>query len=524
MDYWSKPMIDREQMPLFAPTLGAAVAEDHPVRMFDEILGGVDWGQWEAQYPHQRGRPPIHPQVMAAAILYGLNRGIRSSRKLEDACMNRVDFIWLVEGREIDRSTFADFRTRFGSQLKGLFRQVGRVAARIGLIRLVALATDGTRVKANNSRHRTATAATLERDLAELDAQLAEALSQMAANDHHDDDLFGQAGSDNRLPSDLATLGQRREALSAALSTAKAADQARQKAKGKKAKPVQVPLTDQDAKVQPNKEGGFAPNYTPMATTDSAKGFIVDEEVINGAAEAATVIPMLDRVAGEFGQQPAQMFLDGAYGVGQNLAAFESCQIEAFTPIEHIEVCHNPAVRSAPNQPVPADQWDALPLSAGTKKLDRTAFIYDEQADCYHCPMGERLTHEKTKNKTNACGTVAVRIYRCHECEGCALAPKCMSESNRQGRTVQRDAYEPQRQRMISRMNKDASKELYKQRMWIGETPFAHIKEAMGIRQFLLRGLTKVQTEWRWACTAFNMGKLVRELTRLRSELAIAAT
>ena len=77
---------------------------------------------------------------------------------------------------------------------------------------------------------------------------------------------------------------------------------------------------------------------------------------------------------------------------------------------------------------------------------------------------------------------------------------------------------------MISRMNKDASKELYKQRMWIGETPFAHIKEAMGIRQFLLRGLTKVQTEWRWACTAFNMGKLVRELTRLRSELAIAAT
>ena len=273
--------------------------------------------------------------------------------------------------------------------MKGLFRQVGRVAARIGLIRLVALATDGTRVKANHSRHRTATAATLERELAELDAQWDQALAQMAANDRHDDGLFGQAESDNRLPSDLA----------AALSTAKAADQAKQKAQGKKAKPVQVPLTDQDAKVLPNKEGGFAPNYTPMATTDSTKGFIVDEEVISGAAEAATVIPMLDRVASEFGQQPAQMFLDGAYGVGQNLEAFESCQIEAFTPIEHIEVCHNPAVRSAPNQPVPADQWDALPLSAGTKKLDRSAFIYDEQADCYHCPMGERLTHEKTKTK-----------------------------------------------------------------------------------------------------------------------------
>ena len=76
---------------------------------------------------------------------------------------------------------------------------------------------------------------------------------------------------------------------------------------------------------------------------------------------------------------------------------------------------------------------------------------------------------------------------------------------------------------MIERMKKDESKELYKRRMWIGETPFAHIKAAMGIRQFLLRGLTKVQTEWGWVCTAFNLVKLTRELTRLRAELALAA-
>ena len=164
-----------------------------------------------------------------------------------------------------------------------------------------------------------------------------------------------------------------------------------------------------------------------------------------------------------------------------------------------------------------------MPVNAGTKKLDRSAFVYDEQADCYHCPTGQRLTYEKTTSKTNACGSVALRIYRCHDCEGCSLAERCLSERNRKGRTVRRDAYEAERQRMVERMNKEASKELYKRRMWIGETPFAHIKVAMGVRQFLLRGLTNVQTEWSWVCTAFNLGKLARGLTRLRAELALAA-
>jgi len=523
MAYWAQPQIDREQMPMFAPTLGEMVSDDHTVRMFDEILGLVDWGAWEAKYPHKRGRPPIHPRVMAAAILYGLNRGIRSSRKLEDACINRLDFIWLLEGRPIDHSTFADFRTRFGPQLKDLFLQVGQVAASIGFIRLLELATDGTRVKANNSRHRTATAATLERLLAELDAKVEEALSQMASNDRQEDGLFGEGESDNRLPPDLATLSQRHQALTEALAQAQAADQAKQKTDGKKAQPTQVPLTDQDAKVQPNKEGGFAPNYTPMATTDGARGFIIDQEVLAGAAEAATVIPMLDRLESEFGGLPPRMFFDGAYGAGQNLRAFELRHIEAFTPITSTAVSNKPADQPTASQSAPAAQGDDLPVNAGTKKLDRSAFVYDEQADCYHCPTGQRLTYEKTTSKTNACGSVALRIYRCHDCAGCSLAERCLSERNRKGRTVRRDAYEAERERMVARMNQEESKELYKRRMWIGETPFAHIKAAMGVRQFLLRGLTNVQTEWRWVCTAFNLGKLARGLTRLRAAFALAA-
>ena len=522
MDYWSQPRIDREQIPLFVPTLGDMVSENHTVRMFDEILAIVDWGEWEAEYPRKRGRPPIHPRVMASAILYGLNRGIRSSRKLEDACINRFDFFWLLEGRQIDHSTFAEFRTRFGEQLKDLFGQVGKVAAKIGFIRLLDMATDGTRVKANNSRYRTVTAEALERRLVELEAEFEKAVAQMAANDRQEDGLFGEDESGNRLPPDLSSLSKRHKALTEALAKAQVADRAKQQKHGKKAKPTQVPLTDQDAKVQPNKEGGFAPNYTPMATTDGTRGFIIDEEVLAGAAEAATIIPLLNRLESEFGGLPPRMFFDGAYGAGQNLEEFELRNIEAFTPITNTTLNNDTADEPTPRQPAPVDQPDDLPVNAATKKLDRNAFVYDEQADCYHCPTGQRLTYEKTTSKRNACGSVPIRVYRCHDCEGCSLAARCLTERNRKGRTVRRDKYEAERQRMVERMNQEESKELYKRRMWIGETPFAHIKAAMGVRQFLLRGLTKVQTEWRWVCTAFNLGKLARELTRLRAEFALA--
>jgi len=108
---------------------------------------------------------------LAGAILYGLTVGVRTSRKLEDACRHRVDFMWLVEGRTIDHSTFAGFRKDFGRQIKDLFKQVGRLAMTMGLVRLNTVALDGTRVRANADRRATASAKTLGARLARLDEE-----------------------------------------------------------------------------------------------------------------------------------------------------------------------------------------------------------------------------------------------------------------------------------------------------------------------------------------------------------------
>lgn len=181
--YWADARIDRYSTRVYKPTLDAMIADDDPVRMLDEVLDGVDWSAWEVRYERKRGQPPIHPRHLAAAILYGMYRGIRSSRKLEEACRYRLDFIWLVEGRHIDHTTFSKFRTRFRDGLKDLFRQIGRTAMALGLIQLGVVAFDGTRVKANNSRFQTRTAKTLEEKLQALDELFEQLIAAMNATD-----------------------------------------------------------------------------------------------------------------------------------------------------------------------------------------------------------------------------------------------------------------------------------------------------------------------------------------------------
>ena len=170
MDYWAKPGLDRQQAMLFYPTLDQSISDNHPVRHLDEILRGLDWSAWEQEYDGHRGQPPIPPWVMAGVILYRLMRRIRFSRQLEYACANNVDFLWLAEGRTIDHDTLCKFRVRFKEPLKQLFKQVGRLAMTMGLIRLVEVAFDGTRVKANASRLHTWTAERVEGALRELPA------------------------------------------------------------------------------------------------------------------------------------------------------------------------------------------------------------------------------------------------------------------------------------------------------------------------------------------------------------------
>jgi transposase len=515
MDYWAKPGLDRMQALLFYPTLDESISDDHPVRLLDEILRGLDWSSWEAEYDGTRGQPPIPPRVMAGVILYGMMRRIRSSRQLEYACGHNIDFMWLAEGRKIDHTTLCKFRTRFQEPLKQLFKQLGRLAMELGLIQLVEVAFDGTRVKADASRLHTWTAERVEAALKELEVQIEQLFGEAEATDAADTTLWGE-GQRRELPPELADATQRQKKLREVLERLREADAARKK-DGIKS-PAQLPKADTESTVMPNKEGGYAPNYTPVAGTDGTANFIVDCDVIPGPNEHTELLPSMDRIEENFGKKPDGVAADKAFGTGPNLEGMEQRGVEFYTPMESPAPQEgNPARRADARQPVLEAEWPKLPRN-GKKKLDKSCFVYDEAKDCYYCPMGQEMPYRETKKHERSHGKQAMRIYGCPGCAGCPLAGQCLDAKAKRGRTVTRDGYEPLRERMHAKLQTEEGKDVYNRRMHIGETPFAVIKGLLEVRRFLLRGLEKVRTEWRWVCTAYNLKKLVAALAALRAE------
>jgi transposase len=502
---------------MYSPTLDSMIGKDDPVRLVDEVLAEVDWSLWEAEYDGHRGQPPIHPRYLAGAILYGMYRGIRSSRKLEEACHYRFDFIWLVEGRNIDHSTFATFRTKFRQPLKDLFRQIGRIAMALGLIRLGEVGFDGTRVKANNSRYKTLTAKTLQENLQALDALFEQMMAELLTQDAR------QAGPDSptHLPAEIADLEQRRKQVQAILDQARAADAARRrKGINPEKNPAQVPTTDPDSQVMPNKEGGYAPNYTPVVTADSACGFIVDCDVLNEVNETAAAAEAVDRIEETFGQKPERFLTDAGNNSGLVMRQMAERGVEFYAPIESNQPPEgSPARRDDPTQAVPESEYSHLKRNS-QGQLDKSCFVYSPEEDQYHCPQGHPMPFDKNKSVERGGVRVNLRVYRCQACAGCVLAGVCLSRQGKGSRTITRDEYEPLREQTATRMATPEGQKVYRQRARIAETPFGILKAVMGIRQFLLRGLEKVKTEWLWAVTAFNLAKLVRFLATLRAEPA----
>lgn len=513
--------MSRDQIPLYRERLGDRIPENHTVRLLWEVLDGLDWSSWERHYVLVAGQPPIHPKIMAAAVIYGLSHGIRSSRRLEWACGNAIDFMWLVEARSIDHSTFCAFRTKFQHELKDLFRQVGRVAMHMGLIRLNQVALDGTRVKANSSRSSTATAKTLEEREGVLAEQIEKMFAEASQADQQDRDLFGDSVSATTLPAELANLKKRQERLRRALESARKADAKREKSKRSSKKPAKVPVADPDSAIMPNKEGGYAPNFNPVAAVDGECGMIVDADVLNEINEPETVIPTVERIKSTFDKKPKQFLADSAFATGGNLSGLAGREIEALMPVKSTQLpSENPSDRADPTQPVSEGDWPKLPRLARTKKLDRAAFVYDAEKDCYWCPLGRALPFFQRKTKTrDTCDDSEYCVYRCRSCDGCGLADDCLSGTAKV-RTVSHDQHEPARQAAASRLQTESGRAAYARRAHLAETPNAVIKQVMGLRQFLSRGLDKVRTEWLWACTAFNITKLISMIGTMRAESA----
>jgi transposase len=508
---WSEAPENREQMALFPHCLDEAIGKEHVVRFLDAILSEINWSSWETEYHGRLGQPAIHPRVIASVLLYGLLTRIRSSRALEEALQIRLDFRWLVSGRSIDHTTICQFRKRHEDDLRDLFVQVGLLARNMHLAKLDRLAFDGTRIRANNRRSGTRTPSELRQEAAELEEKFAQFEREAQQMDAGDEQRMGAGGTED-LPSELRDAQQRRSRISAALEELNRAREAGEKL------PPRLPLTDPNSRVMPNKEGGFAPNYTPTATVDVASGLIVNADVLPVVNEASHLIAALDQVQEDFElPRPAEGVLaDGLMSTGANLAALEERGITLYSPCKIPDPATNPALREDLTQPVAEADWDRLPTTEVTVRgqkatvLDKSAFGYDADRDCYWCPAGKTLNYKHSTSESTGSGQrVRDRYFaEVETCQACPLRDRCVHPANKKSRQINREQYEAHRERHAKRMATPEAQQIYNQRRHAGERPFATIKQRFGLRQFLTRGLKRVQAEWHLAATAFNIHRM----------------
>ncbi len=502
MRTWSEAPISRHQVEMISPCLDERIGRHAGVRFLDALLAQVDWSDWEQAYPASGpGRPPHHPRLMCAAILYGLVRGMHSTRMLEYATEYNMDFQWLLDGRVIDHSTFAKFRTVHGERIKDLFKTINRKAADLKKLSLEEIIIDGTRIRADSDRHGSRTAQALQKRLDALDEKLAKALEELEKAQEEGEEET--ARKNERVKAALEAQKQRDEK---AMEVAKARDEVKKAKEGKKAHGVRVPVTDPDAHLLENKEGGYAPNYTPVIAVEGELGLIVAEQITEQNSESDCLVPLVEKTEELCGHAPDRVLADEGFGAGYELEELGEKGVAVFTPMGKVSRDESRPVPSAGGV-LPPEHWEALPLRGG--RLDKSAFRYDAGEDVYVCPMGQILRPLRKQTRKNGTGkTVELMEYSGAPCGDCPLASRCLSKTAK-ARTISRDQHEVRREEVRERMATEEGQEIYSHRApWV-EGAFGTIKAGMKIRRFQRRGLQKVRQDWTWICLAFNLRKMM---------------
>jgi transposase len=208
-----------DQLLLLPPSLADWVPEDHLARFVSEVVDSLDLTAIEDMYDEERGYPPYHPRMMVKLLLYGYCTGVYSSRKIARQLEDSVAFRFLAAGNQPDFRTLSDFRKRHGAALAGLFEQGLRLCRKAGLVQLGRVAIDGTKVKANASKHKAMSYGRMQEKEAALRQEVAELLRRAEQADRDEDARYGAEHRGAALPAELA----RRESRLQKIAEAKAA-------------------------------------------------------------------------------------------------------------------------------------------------------------------------------------------------------------------------------------------------------------------------------------------------------------
>jgi len=319
---------------LLPPSLDDLLAPGDPVRFLREILPTLDLGAFHAAYRCERGRPPYDPEMMLGLLLYGHMRRIRSSRRLAEACRRDVGFIYLAGRATPDFHTVSEFRRRFTEETRGLFVQVLHLCREAGLVRLGHISLDGTKLRANASKHKAMSyGRMLSREKA-LEDEVARWQEEAAREDREEDARYGPDDDGYSLPPELAEPKKRLQRIKEAKARLEQQARDRARAEGKEGEQTVVPdkaqtnFTDPESRIMHTPDG-FQQCYNGQAAVDASSQVIVACEVTNIAPDSQRLPPMLQQVHANTGHFPNQLTADAGYSSAANFIALAEADVYA---------------------------------------------------------------------------------------------------------------------------------------------------------------------------------------------------
>jgi transposase len=436
-----------DQMFLMPPSVKDWLPAEHLAHFIVDVVADLDLSAITSVYEREeRGFPPYHPMMMVKVLLYAYCVGLSSSRRIERGLVEDVALRYLAANNTPDFRTISDFRKRHLAALRGLFGQVLQLCQKAGMVKLGHVALDGTKMKANASKHKAMSYGRMKKTEAQLQAEVDELLRRAGEIDEAEDAEYGRDKRGDELPAELA----HREGRLKKIREAKAEleREAREEAEAKKReieakqttkdpggrKPgepdptpkdkAQKNFTDPDSRIMPRPGDrlAFMQAYNCQAAVDGENQIIVAADVVQHTNDSLQAEPMMEQVEANMGTVPSKASMDAGYFSKDNISALEKMGVEAFIPPARLK--HGEIAPSAPK--------GRIPKGLSAKELARRKL------------------------------------------------------STIRGRTI------------------------YAKRKTIVEPVFGQIKQARGFRQFQLRGITKVKGEWSLICTTHNLLKLWR--------------
>jgi transposase len=324
-----------EQDLLLPPSLREWLPEGHLAFFVSDLIDQLDLSAITTVYEDEdRGYPPYHPVMLTKVLVYAYCVGVFSSRKIQRRLVEDIAFRVLAAGNEPDFRTIADFRKRHLTALRGFFEQVLHLARAMGAPRVGRVALDGSKIKANASKHKAMSYGRMREKQRQLRDEVKQLLDQAAAADAAEDAEYGPDRRGDELPAAL----QRRESRLQRIREAKRALEVRAKeeaatagAPAESAKPdstMQYNFTDPESRIMKGPDG-FVQAYNVQAAVDELQ-LIVGHAVTQETNDKKQLMPMIATIEQQSGDTPSQLLADAGYCSDVNLAAIAHTNIDAY--------------------------------------------------------------------------------------------------------------------------------------------------------------------------------------------------